>query len=74
MNKKMIMGIIIVAGIAMGLLAMHTPIKLVNASTLEVSGGSNTADGPHPTQPDSWQIMASIETLDGPHPTQPDSW
>ncbi len=74
MNKKMIMGIIIVAGIAMGLLAMHTPIKLVNASTLEVSGGSNTADGPHPPNPDAWQIMSSTSLLDGPHPTDPDAW
>ncbi|ADD08661.1 hypothetical protein [Candidatus Aciduliprofundum boonei] len=74
MNKKIIVGIILVAGIALGLMAMHTPIKLVNASTLEVSGGNNAADGPHPSEPGSWQIMPSINTLDGPHPSEPGSW
>ncbi len=74
MNKKMLVGIIIVAGIAIGLMAMHTPMKLTNASTLDVGSGNSAADGPHPPNPDAWQIMPSINTLDGPHPSEPGSW
>ena len=75
MNKKMLVGIIIVAGIAIGLLAMHTPMKLTTASPLDLNGGNNAADGPHPTQPGDWQIIyPSTNLLDGPHPTQPGDW
>ena len=75
MNKKMILGIIIVAGIAIGLMAMHTPMKLTNANTLDVGSGNSANEGPHPTDPDAWQIMyPSINPLDGPHPTDPDAW
>ncbi len=54
MNKKMLVGIIIVAGIAIGLMAMHTPMKLTNASTLDVGSGNSAADGPHPADPSGW--------------------
>jgi len=75
MNKKMILGIIIVAGIAIGLMAMHTPMKLTNVNTLDASSGNSANEGPHPASPDSWQIIYSpINTLDGPHPASPDSW
>ena len=75
MNWKIIVGIIIVAGIAIGFLAMHTPIKLANMTTLDGSSGDNTGDGPHPPEPGSWQIIyPSINLLDGPHPPEPGSW
>ncbi len=75
MNKKMIVGIIIVAGIAIGLLAMHTPMKLANVSPLDVGSGNSAADGPHPTDPSNWQVIyPSTNLLDGPHPTDPSNW
>ena len=74
MNKKMILGIIIVAGIAIGLMAMHTPMKLTNASTLDVGSGNSANEGPHPPDIGAWQIISSINLLDGPHPPDTGAW
>ncbi len=76
MNKKIVIGIIIAAGlIAATFFAMHTGHMSVNPRNVLLDGGNNGTqpEGPHP--PDVGDAWTIYQPTDGPHPPDVgDAW
>ncbi|AGB04483.1 hypothetical protein AciM339_0599 [Aciduliprofundum sp. MAR08-339] len=72
MNWKIVLGLVIVAGlIGVGMLGMHTQIH-TNTTTVGSSGGNPAPSGPHPADNYAWSIVYS--TSEGPHPADNYAW